>query len=71
MVHQVFKTQLVDFETHTQVKDGVKKILVFLAKEISNNKRKKLDIRVRATGPPHLKFVMMKENTESMQAVYK
>ena len=69
-VHQIFKDHLKDFETHTKEEGWERKIIVFLEKEISKNKRKKLDMRLRKDENPHIKLVMMKENIESMQAVH-
>ena len=69
-IHQLFKDHLTDFETHTSEQDGERKIIVFLGKELSKNKRKKLDMRTRKEENPHVKLVMMKENIESMQAIH-
>lgn len=44
--------------------------MIFLVKEMSNNKRKKLTIHKRVQGDPNLKFVLFKENIESMQAIH-
>jgi tRNA pseudouridine13 synthase len=76
-VHKFFKEQVCGFETFTKEIDGEKKVIVLLKDEMSKNKRRKLKMYIEKVGlknnwlqTPNYKFVMMKENIESMQAIH-
>ena len=57
-------------ETHSSNENGESIIKAFLTNQMSKAKREKFKMWWTAVeGPPHIQFVMMKENLESMQAV--
>ena len=61
-VHKLFREYLSEFETYTKNEEGEKKIVVFLGKELSKNKRKKLGMKLDKAEFPNVKFVLMKGN---------
>lgn len=70
-IHALFKGS--QFETDTKkLEDGGSRIRIFLAKELSKNKRRKAGLILNApekSTHTYLHFVMQKENYESVAAI--